>query len=80
MRKPIDDADSLALMEEHGVGYSSTGLVARMRANGNTWQEGVRSRVIGTIHCQADFFDSSSLPCHMFAKLVARSTDACPLW
>ncbi|CAL8468556.1 g8096 [Coccomyxa elongata] len=27
-------------MEEHGVGYSSTGLVARMRANGNIWQEG----------------------------------------
>lgn len=42
IRKPVDDAESLALMEEHGVGYSSTGLVARMRANGNIWQEGVR--------------------------------------
>lgn len=27
-------------MEEHGVGYSSTGLIARMRRNGNMWQEG----------------------------------------
>ncbi len=42
----MDDAESLALMEEHGVGYSSTGLVARMRANGNLWQEGVRSEYI----------------------------------
>lgn len=47
IRKPIDDADSLALMEEHGVGYSSTGLVARMRANGNIWQEGVRRHATG---------------------------------
>ena len=30
-------------MEEHGVGYSSTGLIARMRQNGNVWQEGVCS-------------------------------------
>ena len=41
MRQPIDDAESLALMEEHGVGYSSTGLIARMRQNGNVWQEKV---------------------------------------
>jgi hypothetical protein len=41
VRKPVDDKESLELMEEHGVGYSSTGLIARMRANGNTWQEGV---------------------------------------
>lgn len=27
-------------MEEHGVGYSSTGLVAQMRENGNTWKQG----------------------------------------
>jgi 4-hydroxy-3-methylbut-2-en-1-yl diphosphate reductase len=27
-------------MEEHGVGYSKTGLVAQMRANGNIWQQG----------------------------------------
>eukprot|EP00195_Chlamydomonas_chlamydogama_P006493 CAMPEP_0202901764 /NCGR_PEP_ID=MMETSP1392-20130828/14551_1 /ASSEMBLY_ACC=CAM_ASM_000868 /TAXON_ID=225041 /ORGANISM="Chlamydomonas chlamydogama, Strain SAG 11-48b" /LENGTH=393 /DNA_ID=CAMNT_0049588375 /DNA_START=310 /DNA_END=1491 /DNA_ORIENTATION=- len=27
-------------MEEHGVGYSSTGLVAQMRDNNNMWQQG----------------------------------------
>jgi 4-hydroxy-3-methylbut-2-en-1-yl diphosphate reductase len=29
-------------MEEHGVGYSSTGLVAQMRKpeNNNTWKQG----------------------------------------
>jgi 4-hydroxy-3-methylbut-2-enyl diphosphate reductase len=37
-RKPINDADSLALMDEHGTGYSTAGLVAQMRENGNTWQ------------------------------------------
>lgn len=42
VRQPSNDKESLALMEEHGVGYSSTGLIARMRQNGNTWQEGVR--------------------------------------
>ncbi len=41
VRQPSNDKDSLALMEEHGVGYSSTGLIARMRKNGNVWQEGV---------------------------------------
>lgn len=41
VRQPSNDKESLALMEEHGVGYSSTGLIARMRQNGNTWQEGV---------------------------------------
>ena len=39
-RKPSNDPSSLALMEEHGVGYSSTGLVAQMRENGNRWQQG----------------------------------------
>ena len=43
-RNPVNDPASLALMEEHGVGYSSTGLVAQMRLNGNVWQQGVRSR------------------------------------
>ena len=38
IRNPINDKDSLALMETHGVGYSTTGLVAQMRENGNTWQ------------------------------------------
>ena len=37
-RNPRNDKDSLALMEEHGVGYSTTGLVAQMRENGNLWQ------------------------------------------
>lgn len=37
-RTPVNDAASLALMEEHGVGYSSTGLIAQMRNNGNMWQ------------------------------------------
>ena len=42
VRNPANDAASLALMEEHGVGYSSTGLVAQMRKpeNGNTWKQG----------------------------------------
>ena len=43
-RNPINDPASLALMEEHGVGYSSTGLIAQMRLNGNLWQQGVRFR------------------------------------
>jgi hypothetical protein len=42
VRNPANDAESLALMEEHGVGYSSTGLVAQMRKpeNNNTWKQG----------------------------------------
>lgn len=42
VRNPANDAESLALMEEHGVGYSSTGLVAQMRKpeNSNTWRQG----------------------------------------
>ena len=39
-RKPNNDADSLSLMEEHGVGYSTTGLVAQMREQGNVWKQG----------------------------------------
>lgn len=38
-RKPSNDPSSLQLMEEHGVGYSSTGLVAQMRERGNVWQQ-----------------------------------------
>ena len=38
IRTPKNDPDSLALMDTHGVGYSTTGLVAQMRANGNRWQ------------------------------------------
>jgi len=47
-RNPINDPASLALMEEHGVGYSSTGLIAQMRLNGNLWQQGVRARACRT--------------------------------
>jgi 4-hydroxy-3-methylbut-2-enyl diphosphate reductase len=40
VRKPTKDPQSDQLMEEHGVGYSSTGLVAQMREQGNLWQQG----------------------------------------
>lgn len=40
VRKTINDADSLQLMEDHGVGYSSSGLVAQMRESGYVWQQG----------------------------------------
>eukprot|EP00887_Chlorella_sp_A99_P004324 scaffold15.g4324.t1 len=39
-RKPSNDPASLDLMEEHGVGYSTTGLVAQMRESGNVWRQG----------------------------------------
>lgn len=39
-RKPSNDPDSLQLMEEHGVGYSTTGLVAQMRETGYVWKQG----------------------------------------
>lgn len=39
-RKPSNDPDSLSLMEEHGVGYSTTGLIAQMREQGNEWKQG----------------------------------------
>ena len=38
IRNPVNDKASLALMETHGVGYSTTGLVAQMRESGNLWQ------------------------------------------
>ncbi|KAI8477341.1 MAG: 4-hydroxy-3-methylbut-2-enyl diphosphate reductase [Monoraphidium minutum] len=40
VRKPVKDPKSNELMEEHGVGYSSTGLVAQMREQDNLWQQG----------------------------------------
>ena len=40
VRKPSKDPKSNELMEEHGVGYSSTGLVAQMREQGNLWVQG----------------------------------------
>jgi hypothetical protein len=39
-RKPSNDPDSLSLMEEHGVGYSTSGLVAQMREQGYSWRQG----------------------------------------
>ncbi|EFN56438.1 hypothetical protein CHLNCDRAFT_59658 [Chlorella variabilis] len=39
-RKPSNDPDSLSLMEEHGVGYSTAGLVAQMREQGYAWRQG----------------------------------------
>ena len=39
-RKPTNDPTSLQLMEDHGVGYSTTGLVAQMREQGNIWKQG----------------------------------------
>jgi 4-hydroxy-3-methylbut-2-enyl diphosphate reductase len=39
-RQPNNNAESQQLMEEHGVGYSATGLVAQMREQGNVWQQG----------------------------------------
>ena len=41
-RKPSNDPESLQLMEEHGVGYSTSGLVAQMREQGNTWKQARR--------------------------------------
>jgi 4-hydroxy-3-methylbut-2-enyl diphosphate reductase len=40
VRQPTKDEKSQALMEDHGVGYSLSGLVAQMRENDNTWQQG----------------------------------------
>ena len=39
-RKPSNDPESLAVMEEHGVGYSTSGLVAQMREQNNLWKQG----------------------------------------
>jgi 4-hydroxy-3-methylbut-2-enyl diphosphate reductase len=35
VRKPTHDKDSKNLMDDHGVGYSSSGIVARMRDSGD---------------------------------------------
>lgn len=40
VRQPKDDPQSQALMETHGVGYSSSGLVAQMREENNFWKQG----------------------------------------
>jgi 4-hydroxy-3-methylbut-2-enyl diphosphate reductase len=39
-RQPNNNAESQQLMDTHGVGYSSSGLVAQMREAGNLWQQG----------------------------------------
>jgi 4-hydroxy-3-methylbut-2-enyl diphosphate reductase len=39
VRQPTNDPSSQQKMEEDGVGYSSTGLVAQMREQGNLWTE-----------------------------------------
>ena len=38
-RNPRNDKESLALMDEHGVGYSLTGLIAQMRDTGKVWKQ-----------------------------------------
>ncbi len=40
VRKPSNDPVSDKLMETHGVGYSTSGLVAQMREKDNIWQQG----------------------------------------
>ncbi len=40
VRQPTNDKKSSQLMEEHGVGYSSSGLVAQMRDAGMKWTQG----------------------------------------
>jgi 4-hydroxy-3-methylbut-2-enyl diphosphate reductase len=40
VRQPKNDEKSQQLMDEHGVGYSTTGLVAQMRESDNLWQVG----------------------------------------
>jgi hypothetical protein len=40
VRQPTNDPVSQQLMEDHGVGYSLTGLVAQMRGQGNLWEQG----------------------------------------
>ncbi len=40
VRQPKNDPASQLKMDEHGVGYSTSGLVAQMRTQGNLWKEG----------------------------------------
>lgn len=46
-RQPTNDKASLALMDEHGVGYSLRGLVAQMKESGGVWKQ-VRAHVHAT--------------------------------
>jgi len=38
-RQPTNDKESLALMDEHGVGYSLRGLVAQTKESGGVWKQ-----------------------------------------
>ncbi|GLC46853.1 hypothetical protein PLESTB_001541300 [Pleodorina starrii] len=40
VRQPTNDPVSQQRMDEHGVGYSTNGLVAQMRTQGNVWKQG----------------------------------------
>ncbi|KAG2445385.1 hypothetical protein HXX76_000007 [Chlamydomonas incerta] len=40
VRQPTNDPTSQVKMDEHGVGYSTSGLVAQMRTLNNLWKEG----------------------------------------
>jgi 4-hydroxy-3-methylbut-2-enyl diphosphate reductase len=40
VRQPTNDPLSQQMMDEHGVGYSTNGLVAQMRTSGNLWKQG----------------------------------------
>mmetsp|Transcript_5560 Transcript_5560/g.20250 ORF Transcript_5560/g.20250 Transcript_5560/m.20250 type:complete len:454 (-) Transcript_5560:139-1500(-) len=40
IRRTTNDEDSVSLMDEHGVGYSRSGLVAQMREEGNLYKRG----------------------------------------
>lgn len=40
VRQPTNDPVSQERMDEHGVGYSTSGLVAQMRTQGNIWKQG----------------------------------------
>ena len=58
-RQPTNDKESLALMDDHGVGYSLRGLVAQMKDNGGVWQQvntaakhGVASAAMCTSRCR----------------------------
>ncbi len=44
-RQPTNDKESLALMDEHGVGYSMRGLVAQMKDAGGMWKQVCRARL-----------------------------------
>lgn len=52
IRNPTNDPESLSLMEEHGTGYSTAGLVAQMRETGNVWQHKVGPPLLQLQFCK----------------------------